>query len=77
MSKKDIHPELHSVSVVLNDGTKFDVMTTYGKDGDTMKLDIDPTNHPAWRSEQGTFVNANNDSIAKFKKKFGNVFGNK
>lgn len=77
MSRKDIHPELHSVSVVLNDGTKFVVMMACGKDGDTMKLDIDPTNHPAWRSEQGPFVNANNDSITKFKKKFGNVFENK
>lgn len=77
MTKENIHPDLHSVSVVLNDGTEFKVMTTYGKEGDTMKLDIDPTNHPAWKSEQTTFVNTNNDSVAKFKKKFGDVFNTK
>ena len=75
MSKKDIHPDMHTVTVVLNDGPKMNVMTTYGKEGDTMKLDVDPTNHPAWKSEQGTFLNTNNDSVSKFKKKYGDVFG--
>ena len=74
MARKNIHPEMHEVSIVLADGTNFTVKTTHGKEGDVIKLDVDPTNHPAWRSEQGTFLNANNDRVSKFKKKYGDAF---
>ena len=74
MAKKNIHPETHSVNIVLSDGTSFSVKTVWGKEGDTMKLDVDPTNHPAWKLEQGTFLNTNNDMVSKFNKKYGNIF---
>ena len=77
MSKKGIHPETHSVEVVLADNSSFKIETTWGKEGDVMKLDVDPTTHPAWKTDQGTFVNTNNDRISKFKKKYGGAFGNK
>lgn len=74
MAKKDIHPEGHDLSVVLSSGEKINIKTTWGKAGDTIKLDIDPTNHPAWKKESGTFVNTNNDQVSKFKKKYGSMF---
>lgn len=77
MAKKDIHPEMHDLNVVLADGTKFVVQSTHGKEGDTMRLDVDPTNHPAWRTDQNTFLNANNDRVSKFNKKYGDAFGAK
>ena len=74
MTKKNIHPETHNVTITLSDGTNFTVNTVWGKEGDNMKLDVDPTNHPAWKSEQGTFLNTNNDMVSKFNKKYGNIF---
>lgn len=46
--KKDIHPDYHDITVVMTDGTKFTTRSTWGKAGETLHLDIDPTSHPAW-----------------------------
>ena len=32
----------------MTDGSKFETMSTWGKEGDTLKLDIDPKSHAAW-----------------------------
>ena len=40
--KKDKHPDYHKITVMMTDGTKFETMSTWGKAGDTMSLDIDP-----------------------------------
>ena len=41
--KKEIHPDYHTIKVQLTDGTVFETRSTYGKEGDVLKLDIDPT----------------------------------
>jgi large subunit ribosomal protein L31 len=46
--KKGIHPTYHTINVVMTDGSSFETKTTWGKAGDTMRLDIDPLSHPAW-----------------------------
>ena len=46
--KKEIHPDYHAITVVMTDGTKFKTRSTWGKAGDTLRLDIDPKSHPAW-----------------------------
>ena len=46
--KADIHPDYHTVKVLMTDGTEFTTRTTWGKEGDTLHLDIDPKSHPAW-----------------------------
>ena len=46
--KKKIHPNYHKIKVVMTDGTDFETMSTWGKEGDTLKLDIDPKSHAAW-----------------------------
>lgn len=66
------HPNQHKVTVVMTDGTQFEILTTWGKEGDILRLDMDPRNHPAWQDKATTFVNANDERVAKFKKKFGN-----
>ena len=66
--KKDIHPEYHEITVVMTDGTSYQTKSTWGKPGDTMKLDIDSKSHPAW-----TGVHRLIDSggqLAKFNKRF-------
>src|SRR6267143_278956 len=46
--KPDIHPDYHTVKIIMTDGTEFSTRTTWGKDGETHHLDIDPKSHPAW-----------------------------
>src|SRR5687767_15794884 len=46
--KKDIHPDYHQIKVVMTDGTEYWTRSTYGSEGDTLHLDIDPKTHPAW-----------------------------
>lgn len=67
-----VHPKQHIVTVLMTDGNKFEILTTWGKEGDTLRLDADPKNHPAWQDKATNFVNANDERMAKFKKKFGN-----
>ena len=44
--KKDAHPEYHFITVQLTDGSSFRTRSTWGKEGDTMTLDIDPGVRP-------------------------------
>lgn len=46
--KKEIHPAYHEITVLMTDGTEFKTRSTWGKPGDTLRLDIDPKSHPAW-----------------------------
>ena len=46
--KSDIHPDYHTIKVVMTNGTSFETRSTMGKAGDTLNLDIDPSTHPAW-----------------------------
>ncbi len=46
--KENIHPDYHTIKVIMTDGTEFTTRTTWGKEGDVMRLDIDPKTHPAW-----------------------------
>ncbi len=69
--KKGIHPEYHEINVVMTDGSSFKTRSTWGKAGDTLRLDIDPKSHPAW-----TGVHRLVDSggqLAKFQKRFQSI----
>jgi large subunit ribosomal protein L31 len=69
--KQDIHPEYHTITIEMTDGTTFETRSTWGKEGDVMKLDIDIKSHPAW-----TGVHRLMDSggrLAKFNKKFAGM----
>ena len=66
--KADIHPEYHEITVVMTDGTEFKTRSTWGKEGDVMKLEIDAKNHPAWTGERGALLERG--QLARFKKRF-------
>lgn len=68
--KKDIHPDYHTIKVVMTDGTEFETRSTYGKEGDTLTLDIDPNTHPAWTGGAGRLVDKGGQ-VARFNKRFG------
>jgi large subunit ribosomal protein L31 len=67
--KQGIHPDYHMINVVMTDGTTFKTRTTWGKEGDTMNLDIDPKSHPAWTGGQQTLLDRGG-RVSKFKQKF-------
>lgn len=69
--KPDIHPEYHEITVVMTDGTTFTTRSCYGKEGDTIRLDIDPKSHPAWTGVQR--VMDTGGQVAKFNKKFAGI----
>ena len=46
--KPDIHPDYHTIKVVMTDGTTYETRSTFGEAGQTLQLDIDPKTHPAW-----------------------------
>ena len=67
--KNDIHPDYHTIKVVMTDGTEFETRSTWGAEGDTMTLDIDPTSHPAWTGGGGRLVDTAGQ-VAKFNRRF-------
>ena len=69
--KKKIHPDYHEIEVVMTDGTKFKTMSTWGKKGDVLNLDIDPKTHPAWNDGARKLVDSQGQ-ISKFSKRFQN-----
>jgi large subunit ribosomal protein L31 len=68
--KKEIHPDYHTITVELTDGTTFTTRSTYGSEGDTLKLDIDPNTHPAWTGGSQRLVDSGGQ-VARFNKRFG------
>jgi large subunit ribosomal protein L31 len=70
--KQDIHPDYHTIKVVMTDGTEFSTRTTWGKEGDTLRLDIDPKSHPAWTGGQQQLVDRGG-RLSRFQKKFAGI----
>ena len=70
--KTDIHPEYHMIKVVMTDGTEFMTRSTYGKDGDTLNLDIDPKTHPAWTGGSQQLMDRG-ERLSKFSSRFGTI----
>ena len=52
----------------MTDGSSFQTRSTWGKPGDTLRLDIDPKSHPAWTGVQKLLDTGG--QIAKFNKRF-------
>ena len=69
--KKKIHPNYHKINVVMTDGAKLETMSTWGKEGDTLKLDIDPKSHSAWTG--GSQKILDKGRVSKYNKKFVNL----
>ena len=69
--KKDVHPDYHTITVQMTDGSTYETRSTWGAEGDVLKLDVDPKTHPAW-----TGVHRLLDSggqLAKFNKRFSGL----
>ncbi len=69
--KANTHPDYHEIKVVHTDGTEHVTRSCWGKAGDTMRLDIDPLNHPAWTG--GTAKVLEKGRLAKFGTKYAGL----
>jgi large subunit ribosomal protein L31 len=70
--KDQIHPDYHTIKVVLTDGTEYLTRSTYGKEGDTLNLDIDPSTHPAWTGGQQNLLDRGG-RLSKFKNRYAGL----
>ncbi len=68
--KANIHPQYHMINVVMTDGSTFKTRSTWGNEGDTLSLDIDPKSHPAWTGGQQQIMDRGG-RVSKFNQKFG------
>ena len=72
--KEGIHPDYHTIKVVMTNGSAYETRSCYGASGDTLNLDIDPTSHPAWTGQTQTMLDRGG-RVSRFKSKFGGMFG--
>jgi large subunit ribosomal protein L31 len=70
--KSGAHPDYHTIKVQMTNGTTFETRSTWGKEGDTLQLDIDPTAHPAWTGGTGKMLDSGGQ-VARFNKRFGGL----
>jgi large subunit ribosomal protein L31 len=69
--KQGIHPDYHEITIVQTDGSSYKTYSTYGKAGDSMRLEVDPMSHPAWTGGQQKLIEGG--QLAKFNSRFKNV----
>ena len=70
--KADTHPDYHFITVTMTDGTTYQTRSTYGKDGDTLNLDIDPKTHPAWTGGSAKLMDTGG-RVSRFKNKYAGL----
>ncbi|HEY0212297.1 MAG TPA: 50S ribosomal protein L31 [Paenirhodobacter sp.] len=70
--KAETHPDYHFITVKMTDGTAYQTKSTWGKDGDVMTLDIDPTSHPAWTGGNARLMDTGG-RVSKFKNKYAGL----
>src|ERR1700754_4125236 len=67
--QEKIHPDYHKITVVMTDGTSFETKSTWGKEGASLRLDIDPKTHPAWTGVRQSIDRGGR--VQRFKDRFG------
>ncbi len=70
--KKNMHPDYHMIEVRMTDGSVVQMKSTWGKEGDTLTLEIDPTVHPAWTGGSARLMDAGG-RVSKFKSKYAGL----
>jgi large subunit ribosomal protein L31 len=70
--KSDIHPNYHMIKVVMTNGVEFMTRSTYGEEGATLNLDIDPNTHPAWTGGSQQLLDRGG-RLSRFNTRFGGM----
>jgi|TARA_Y100000310_G_scaffold170913_1_gene171068 large subunit ribosomal protein L31 len=63
------HPDYHAITVTMTDGSTFSTRSTWGKEGDVLKLEVDPKTHPAWTGGR-LGLDETQGQVARFKRRY-------
>ena len=55
----------------MTDGERFTTYSTWGKEGDVLKLEIDPKTHPAWTGKHR--IVDSEGRLARFNRRYQNI----
>ncbi|MGV8839021.1 MAG: 50S ribosomal protein L31 [Bauldia sp.] len=72
--KSEIHPNYHPIKVIMTDGTEYTTYSTYGSEGDVLRLDIDSKTHPAWTGGDQKLLDRGG-RVSRFNSKFAGLMG--
>lgn len=72
--KDGIHPDYHMIKVIMTDGTEYMTRSTYGSEGAELRLDIDPSTHPAWTGGNQHILDRGG-RVSRFKNKYKGILG--
>jgi len=72
--KSDIHPNYHPIKVIMTDGTEYTTYSTYGSEGDVLRLDIDSKTHPAWTGGDQKLLDRGG-RVSRFNSRFAGLMG--
>ena len=64
--KTEGHPEYHTITVKMTDGTEFQTRSTWGSEGDVMTLEIDPLAHPAWTGQSAKLMDTGETTFKQY-----------
>ena len=67
--KANIHPDYHPITVVMTDGETYETFSTWGKAGDTLRLDVDSKSHPVYTGGSQRVVEKG--QLSKFENRYG------
>lgn len=67
--KNEIHPDYHTITVEMTDGTTYETRSTWGKEGDKLTLGVDSKSHPAYTGQRRLLDTEGR--VDAFKRKFG------
>ena len=70
--KPDIHPKYHMIKVVMTNGKEFTTRSTWGQEGGSLHLDIDPNTHPAWTGGSAQLTDRGG-RLSRFNSRFANL----
>jgi large subunit ribosomal protein L31 len=70
--KADTHPDYHMIKVVMTNGETFMTRSTYGEEGATLHLDIDPNTPPAWTGGSQQLLDRGG-RLSRFNTRFGAI----
>ncbi|MCW5717831.1 MAG: 50S ribosomal protein L31 [Bauldia sp.] len=72
--KSEIHPNYHPIKVIMTDGTEYTTYSTYGSEGDVLRLDIDSKTHPAWTGGDQKLLDRGG-RVSRFNSRFAGLMG--
>ena len=66
MVQKNIPPAQHKVNIKLTNGETIEILTSWGKEGDSLTLDTDPFKHIAWKEDKTIKIGSTGEKNKKF-----------